>query len=220
MAVVGLNDGGVLALIKAAEQLGRADEVIGWGQDGAFITGDNVNPHLAGSVFYFLEGYAVYAIRDVIEPIAEGKAPPLKADAGDPASRVEPCPVSAEQAKAVPDMPERVAAAARRAGRHDRIRALLPEQVSADRSRRCPSTAPWRLRSGERRRARSRFRRLGHGVDAARRVAAADRSHRPLSPRLPLAPDACWRSPSPCRSSACSPIGQAHRRHLRRLSST
>ena len=109
MAVVGINDGGVLGLINAAEQLGRADEVIGWGQDGAFITGDNVNPHLAGSVFYFLEGYAVYAIRDVIGPIAEGKEVPLKADAGDPASRVEPCPVSAEQAKAVPDMPERVA---------------------------------------------------------------------------------------------------------------
>ena len=108
MAVVGLNDGGVLALIQAAEQLGRADGVIGWGQDGAFITGDNVNPHLAGSVFYFLEGYAVYALRDVVGPIAEGKAPPLKADAGDPASRVEPCPVTAEQAKAVPDMPERV----------------------------------------------------------------------------------------------------------------
>jgi ABC-type sugar transport system substrate-binding protein len=108
MAVVGINDGGVLGLINAAEQLGRADQVIGWGQDGAFITGPNVNPHLAGSVFYFLEGYAVYAIRDVIGPIAEGKAPPLKADAGDPASRVEPCPVSAEQAKAVPDMPERV----------------------------------------------------------------------------------------------------------------
>ncbi len=110
MAVVGINDGGVLGLINAAEQLGRADQVIGWGQDGAFITGDNVNPHLAGSVFYFLEGYAVYAIKDVIGPIAEGKDVPLKADAGDPASKVQPCPVSAEQAKAVPDMPERVAA--------------------------------------------------------------------------------------------------------------
>jgi ABC-type sugar transport system substrate-binding protein len=109
IAVVGINDGGVLGLINAAEQLGRADEVIGWGQDGAFITGDNVNPHLAGSVFYFLEGYAVYAIRDVIKPIADGNPPPLKADAGDPASRIEPCPVSAEQAAAVPDMPERVA---------------------------------------------------------------------------------------------------------------
>lgn len=108
MAVVGLNDGGVLAAIQAAEQLGRADEMVGWGQDGAFITGDNVNPHLVGSVFYFLEGYAVYAIRDVIEPIAAGNPPPVKSDAGDPASRVEPCPVSAEQASAVPDMPERV----------------------------------------------------------------------------------------------------------------
>ncbi|MDB5541053.1 MAG: hypothetical protein JWQ89_2780 [Devosia sp.] len=108
IAVVGLNDGGVLALINAAEQLGRADGVIGWGQDGAFITGDNVNPHLAGSVFYFLEGYAVYAIKDVIGPIAAGNVPPLKADAGDPASKVQPCPVTAEQAKAVPDMNERV----------------------------------------------------------------------------------------------------------------
>ena len=109
MAVVGINDGGVLGLINAAEQLGRADEVIGWGQDGAFITGDNVNPHLAGSVFYFLEGYAVYAIRDVIKPVAEGNVPPLKADAGDPASKVQPCPVTAAQAAEVPDMAERVA---------------------------------------------------------------------------------------------------------------
>lgn len=109
MAVVGLNDGGVLAAIQAAEQLGRADEMIGWGQDGAFITGDNVNPHLVGSVFYFLEGYAVYAFRDIIDPIAAGNPPEVKWDAGDPASRVEPCPVSAEQAAGVPDMNERVA---------------------------------------------------------------------------------------------------------------
>jgi hypothetical protein len=110
MAVVGLNDGGVLALIQAAEQLGRADQVIGWGQDGAFITGDNVNPHLAGSVFYFLEGYAAYAYRDVVEPIAAGNPPEVKWSADNPASRVEPCPVTAEEAAQVPDMPERVAA--------------------------------------------------------------------------------------------------------------
>jgi ABC-type sugar transport system substrate-binding protein len=109
MAVVGLNDGGVLAAIQAAEQLGRADEIIGWGQDGAFITGDNVNPNLVGSVFYFLEGYAVYAFRDIIDPIAAGNPPPVRWEAGEPASRVEPCPVSAEQAAAVPDMDERVA---------------------------------------------------------------------------------------------------------------
>ena len=108
--VVGLNDAGVLGVVQAAEQLGRADEIIAWGQDGAFITGDNVNPHLAGSVFYFLEGYAVYALRDVIDPIAAGSPPPMKDDAGDPASRVEPCPVTAAEAAAVPDTEGRVAA--------------------------------------------------------------------------------------------------------------
>ncbi len=106
--VVGINDSGVLGVIQAAEQLGRADDVIGWGQDGSFITGPNVDPHLAGSVFYFLEGYAVYALRDVVDKIAAGNPPPVKDDAGDPASRVEPCPVSAAQAAKIPDMPERV----------------------------------------------------------------------------------------------------------------
>jgi ABC-type sugar transport system substrate-binding protein len=108
--VVGLNDAGVLGVVQAAEQLGRADEIIAWGQDGAFITGDNVNPHLAGSVFYFLEGYAVYALRDVIDPIAAGNPPPMKDDPADPASRVEPCPVTAAEAAAVPDTQARVAA--------------------------------------------------------------------------------------------------------------
>ena len=73
-------------------------------------------PHAAdGQVFHSERGACLRPnnvlhvfIRDVIKPIAEGKEVPLKADAGDPASRVEPCPVSAEQAKAVPDMPERV----------------------------------------------------------------------------------------------------------------
>jgi ABC-type sugar transport system substrate-binding protein len=106
--VVGLNDGGVLGALQAAEQLGRADDIIGWGQDGSFITGPNVNPHLAGSVFYFLEGYAVYALDDVVDQIAAGSPPAVKDGAGDPASRVKPCPVSAEAASKIPDINERV----------------------------------------------------------------------------------------------------------------
>ncbi|MEO8883437.1 MAG: sugar ABC transporter substrate-binding protein [Devosia sp.] len=106
--VVGLNDGGVVGVLQAAEQLGRADDIIGWGQDGSFITGANVNPHLAGSVFYFLEGYAVYALKDVVDQIAAGNPPPLKDDAGNPASRVQPCPVSAAEAQKIPEMAERV----------------------------------------------------------------------------------------------------------------
>jgi len=108
--VVGLNDGGVLGALQAAEQLGRADDIIGWGQDGSFITGNNVDPHLAGSVFYFLEGYAVYAMRDVIDKIAAGSPPAVKDDAGDPASRVQPCPVSAAEAAKIPGTADRVAA--------------------------------------------------------------------------------------------------------------
>ena len=106
--VVGINDGGVLSAIQAAEQLGRAQDIIGWGQDGSFITGPNVNPHLAGSVFYFLEGYAVYAYRDVLDPIAAGHLPAMKDDASDPASRVKPCPVTAEQAAKIPGTADRV----------------------------------------------------------------------------------------------------------------
>jgi ABC-type sugar transport system substrate-binding protein len=108
MLVVGINDGGVLGAIQAAEQLGRDQNMIGWGQDGSFITGPNVDPHLAGSVFYFLEGYAVYSFGQVLDQIAAGSPPPVKDTAGDPAARVEPCPVSAAQAQQVPDLPERV----------------------------------------------------------------------------------------------------------------
>ena len=108
--VVGINDSSVLGVLQAAEQLGRADNIIGWGQDGSFITGPNVDPHLAGSVFYFLEGYAYYALKDVIDPMASGNPPPVKDDPGNPASRVTPCPVSAAQASKIPDMAGRVKA--------------------------------------------------------------------------------------------------------------
>jgi ABC-type sugar transport system substrate-binding protein len=108
MLVVGINDGGVLGAIQAAEQLGRDQEMIGWGQDGSFITGPNVDPHLAGSVFYFLEGYAVYSFTKVLDAIAAGTPPPVKDTPDDPAARVEPCPVSAAQAQQIPDTDVRV----------------------------------------------------------------------------------------------------------------
>jgi ABC-type sugar transport system substrate-binding protein len=108
--VVGLNDSGVLGALQAAEQLGRADDIIGWGQDGSFIVGPNVDPHLAGSVFYFLEGYAVYALRDVVDKIAAGNPPPVMDDPGNPASRVQPCPVTAAAAAKIPDTAGRVKA--------------------------------------------------------------------------------------------------------------
>ncbi|MER8634246.1 substrate-binding domain-containing protein [Mesorhizobium opportunistum] len=108
--VIGINDGGVLGVLQAAEQLGRAGEIIGWGQDGSFITGENVNPHLSGSVFYFLEGYPVYALRDVVDKIAAGKKPIMMDDPAEPAAKPEACPVTAAQAARMPDLEGRVKA--------------------------------------------------------------------------------------------------------------
>jgi hypothetical protein len=83
-------------------------DVIAWGQDGSFITGPNVDPHLAGSVCYFLEGYPIYAFTKVLDPIAAGSPPPVKDTPDDPAAGVEPCPVTAAQAQQIPDTAARV----------------------------------------------------------------------------------------------------------------
>ena len=44
MVAVGLNDSGVVGTLEAAEQLGRAQDILGWGQDGSLITGNDVTP--------------------------------------------------------------------------------------------------------------------------------------------------------------------------------
>ena len=108
--VVGLNDGGVLGALQAAQQLNRANDIIGWGQDGSFITGKNVNPHLAGSVFYFLEGYAVYAFTGVLDKIAAGSPPAVGDDtSNNPTILIPPCPITAAQAASIPTLTTRVA---------------------------------------------------------------------------------------------------------------
>ena len=74
MAVVGLNDGGVLGAdpgCRAARPRRRGDR-LGPGRRLHHRRQRQSAPR--GSVFYFLEGYAVYAFRDVIEPIADGQA--------------------------------------------------------------------------------------------------------------------------------------------------
>jgi ABC-type sugar transport system substrate-binding protein len=105
--IVGINDNSVLGAIQAAEQLGRGDGVLAWGQDGSQITGSNVDPALAGSVLYFLEGYPAYAFQ-IADKVAAGKAPAVKDTGADPAVSVQPCPVTAAQAKSVPSINDRV----------------------------------------------------------------------------------------------------------------
>jgi ABC-type sugar transport system substrate-binding protein len=109
IVAIGISDNTIVPAIEAAEQLGRADEMIAWGQDGARISGPNVNPHLLGSVYYFLEGYPPYAF-NILDQIAAGNPPPVKDTADDPAARVPPCLVTAAEAAAIPDMAGRIAA--------------------------------------------------------------------------------------------------------------
>jgi len=106
--VVGLNDQAVVGALQAATQLGRDAHIMGWGQDGGLITGDNVDPNLVGSVMYFLEGYAAYAFQ-IADAIADGNPPAMKDTGDDAAVSVQPCAVTKEQAATIPDIATRVA---------------------------------------------------------------------------------------------------------------
>lgn len=105
--VVGLNDQAVVGTLQAATQLGRDSEIMGWGQDGGLVTGDNVDPNLAGSVMYFLEGYPGYAF-EIVDQIAAGNPPAVKDTGASAAASVQPCPVTAAQAQDIPDIADRV----------------------------------------------------------------------------------------------------------------
>jgi hypothetical protein len=104
ITAVGINDSGVVGVLQAAQQLGRFSQAYVWGQDGSLITGSNVNPHLLGSNEYFLEGYAEYAL-PILKSIAAGHPLPVKDNTNgtSPTEQVQPCLVTAAQAKKLPD---------------------------------------------------------------------------------------------------------------------
>lgn len=107
--VVGINDSGVVGALQAAQQLGRTADIIAWGQDGSLVTGPNVNPNLAGSVFYFLEGYPVYAFTEILDKIAAGTPPEVGDNTNNnPTVLLAPCPVTQAQAAAIPSMADRI----------------------------------------------------------------------------------------------------------------
>jgi len=110
IAVVGINDTSVVGVLDAAKQLGRFSETYGWGQDGSLITGKDVNPHLLGSVMYFLSSYPDKAL-PIIKSIEKGHPLAVKTNitGHKPTESVEPCPVTAAQARSVPDFTSRLA---------------------------------------------------------------------------------------------------------------
>lgn len=106
--VVGINDGAVTGALQAAEQLGRDQNIMGWGQGGDLIGTPDANPKLMGSVQYFLEGYPTYTFTEILDKLAAGEEVEVKDTVEDPTVKVEPCPVTAEQAMEIPSMDDRI----------------------------------------------------------------------------------------------------------------
>ncbi len=105
--ISGMNDVSVVGGINAAEQLGRADQLYAWGQDGGVLTGGKANPHLAGSVLYFLEGYGIYTYK-LLDEIHAGHAPKI-GDSPDSTNAilVDSCAITAAQAAQIPPVAQR-----------------------------------------------------------------------------------------------------------------
>jgi len=107
MAAVGINDDSVVGTLEAAQQLGRGQDIIGWGQGGDLITGANVNPDLIGSVFYFLEGYPEWTL-PLLKDIAAGKPPAMGDSTTNPTVLIPPCLTTKAQASSIPDFGTRL----------------------------------------------------------------------------------------------------------------
>ncbi len=106
----GMSDEGVAAGLTAAKQLKRYDDAYAWGQGGDGIILPNPDPHLLGSVMYWLEGYPVYAMQ-VLDKVAAGDPPAKGADdttESSTAIKATSCSMTAEQIRAVPPLKERV----------------------------------------------------------------------------------------------------------------
>lgn len=106
--VVGINDAAVVGTLQAAEQLGRDANIMGWGQDGSLATGPDVNANLKGSVFYFLEGYPVYAFDQILDKLVAGESVAVGDTSENASAQVEVCAASAGQAQKIPSLDERV----------------------------------------------------------------------------------------------------------------
>ena len=89
--------------INAAEQLGRSNEIYGYGQGGAGVMGrKEVNKHLLGEIAYFLDSYPYYAFK-LIDKLDAGET--IKNDdkpTSPNATVVQVCAVSPEVGKTIP----------------------------------------------------------------------------------------------------------------------
>jgi ribose transport system substrate-binding protein len=98
--VGGLNDLGVSQAMTAAEQLHRAGQLYAWGGDGSDLA-PGADPHLGGSVQFFLEAGTIPAFEIALElaakdPVHKGFSPQ------NPTLLAATCPMTVKQALAIP----------------------------------------------------------------------------------------------------------------------
>jgi ribose transport system substrate-binding protein len=103
--VGGLNDLGVSQAMTAAEQLHRAGDLYAWGGDGSDLA-PGADPHLGGSVQFFLEAAIIPAFEIALElaakePVHQGFSPQ------DPTLLAATCPMTVKQALAIPGIVSR-----------------------------------------------------------------------------------------------------------------
>lgn len=103
--VGGLNDLGVSQAMTAAEQLNRASDLYAWGGDGSDLA-PGADPHLGGSVQFFLEAGVIPAFEIALElaaklPVHKGFSPE------DPTLLAVTCPMTVRQGLAIPNIVQR-----------------------------------------------------------------------------------------------------------------
>jgi ABC-type sugar transport system substrate-binding protein len=103
--VGGLNDLGVSQAMTGAEQLHRASDLYAWGGDGSDLA-PGADPHLGGSVQFFLEAAIIPAFEIALElaakePVHQGYSPE------DPTLLAATCPMTVKQALATPGIVQR-----------------------------------------------------------------------------------------------------------------
>jgi ribose transport system substrate-binding protein len=124
--VSGISDTFAIGIIDAAVQLGRAQQLYAWGDDGSGLLSGSFPSQLKGSVWFGLEGYGLYAVRLIALLQAGAKITNAFSPTAPNASLVDPCVISASQVSKIPSLAARVAILEKASPTADESQLLCP----------------------------------------------------------------------------------------------
>ncbi|MEV4841334.1 substrate-binding domain-containing protein [Nonomuraea sp. NPDC049486] len=105
---LGGNDNMVIGTINAAEQLGRAGNVFGYGLGADLMLFGVDTPGLGGSTAFWYEGYAKEIFK-LLDKIVAGEAPAVVDSPTDPKAHFNPaCQFPNDQVKSIPSLDQRI----------------------------------------------------------------------------------------------------------------